>query len=212
MSPAQQALAFKRFSTTGGDRPGSGLGLHLCQDLAAALGGRLSVESEAGSGSRFTVSFPVQAAAAGPASDGSIRRVLVVEDSPVFALLLGEAFQRQGVAAVVAESVAQARNALMLPDPAGGNALQAFDLLLSDANLEDGTVDDVLQLLRESGRPEGSRPVVLCMSAYVDEATRSRLLASGVAEMLAKDEDVAMFVTRVLATAAAMRGERAGRR
>jgi signal transduction histidine kinase/ActR/RegA family two-component response regulator len=213
MSAAQQALAFKRFSTTGGDRPGSGLGLHLCQDLAAALGGALSFDSEAGRGSRFTVSFPVQAAAAGPAaSDGSIHRVLVVEDSPVFALLIGEALQRQGVNAVIAESVAQARSALLPSDPAGSGAPQPFELLLSDANLEDGTVDDVLQLLREAAPAGGKAPVVLCMSAYVDEATRSRLLAAGVDEVLAKDEDVAMFVTRVLATAVAVRVERAGRR
>ena len=100
----------------------------------------------------------------------------------------------------------------MPPDAAadGASALpQGVDLLLSDANLEDGTVDDVLQLLREMGPAGGGPPVVPCMSAYVDEAIRSRLLAANVAEMLAKDEDVAMFATRVLATAVAVRGERA---
>ena len=36
---------------------GTGLGLHLSQKLAALLGGRITCQSEAGSGSRFTLSL-----------------------------------------------------------------------------------------------------------------------------------------------------------
>ena len=40
---------------------GSGLGLVICQTIAAAHGGRIEVESRQGSGSRFTLLLPASA-------------------------------------------------------------------------------------------------------------------------------------------------------
>lgn len=52
---------FDRFFTTANPRTGNrgtGLGLAIARSIATANGGRLSVESELGRGSRFTVTFP----------------------------------------------------------------------------------------------------------------------------------------------------------
>jgi signal transduction histidine kinase len=50
------------FSTKPG---GSGLGLPTTQKIIAALGGRISVQSELGRGTQFTVELPVPARIAG---------------------------------------------------------------------------------------------------------------------------------------------------
>jgi signal transduction histidine kinase len=61
IDPADHSRIFEPFEH--GERienkttPGLGLGLALVRDLVAALGGRLSLQSEKGSGSLFTVTL-----------------------------------------------------------------------------------------------------------------------------------------------------------
>jgi signal transduction histidine kinase len=60
--PEDQSKLFQAFSqldsTSTRHAEGAGLGLYLCQNLAALLGGRLSFSSEFGKGSTFTLTLP----------------------------------------------------------------------------------------------------------------------------------------------------------
>jgi signal transduction histidine kinase/DNA-binding response OmpR family regulator len=61
---SEQERIFERFhqveGITGRSREGTGIGLSLVADLSAALGGGVTVESEPGSGSTFTVAVPLR--------------------------------------------------------------------------------------------------------------------------------------------------------
>lgn len=199
IEPALLAQLFERFETSGGDRPGTGLGLHLSRDLARAIGGTLEASSPPAGGACFTLAFEAEAATEPPtARRGDVQRVLVVEDSPVYGLLLTQALANLGVATTLAESVAQAREALIASVAGAGDTTPPFDLVLSDTHLGDGRVDALLRFMREAVRPGVVMPPVICISADFEAADGERLIAAGAADLLVKDSDVAAFAARVL--------------
>jgi signal transduction histidine kinase len=64
ISREEQRVIFEKFgraSTTGGSKPGAGLGLFIARSIAEAHGGELEVDSEQGAGATFTVRLPTSA-------------------------------------------------------------------------------------------------------------------------------------------------------
>jgi signal transduction histidine kinase len=72
----KREIIFEEFSRLGGtDRAGAGLGLAISKRLAEVLGGNITVESEIGCGSTFTLRLPIHAPAdSGLAADTSEER------------------------------------------------------------------------------------------------------------------------------------------
>ncbi|MDB9328622.1 HAMP domain-containing sensor histidine kinase, partial [Nodularia spumigena CS-590/02] len=58
IAPEDQATVFERFRQGKNKRSGSGLGLHLSSRIIAAHGGTITLTSELGRGSVFTVMLP----------------------------------------------------------------------------------------------------------------------------------------------------------
>ena len=114
-------------------RDGTGLGLPICQKLAALMGGELKVDSEVGRGSTFSVTIPGVRTVAPPAArpDRAPRpasvplRVLVVDDSSVNRAVLKAMLARCGVAGVAIAENGREALAILEKDP-------AFDLVLTD--------------------------------------------------------------------------------
>jgi CheY-like chemotaxis protein len=84
-----RARLFARFEQidTGRQIEGTGLGLSICRGLVELMGGEITVQSEPGAGSLFTVRLPLTRmpaadADAKPSRSGQLLRVLLADDHP----------------------------------------------------------------------------------------------------------------------------------
>jgi CheY-like chemotaxis protein/two-component sensor histidine kinase len=152
--------SFGRLDASATESPGgAGLGLSFSRKLAEAMGGNLTVESEFGVGSIFSLIAPVKVLRwthldPGATENDQGRRltVLVVEDHPVNRKILETALTAFGHCVVTAEDGAAAVALCRI---------QAFDVILTDVNMP---VMDGLTATREiRGRPGPNQdaPVII---------------------------------------------------
>lgn len=180
LGEAQRERLFRRFEQADGARTaarygGSGLGLAISQELAAAMGGRIAVESTPGQGTRFVVELPLPAAVepAAPASSAppttpqsAGRALLLVEDDPIVAQAIAGLLQVQG------HAVTHVSHGLgALTEAATGR----FDAALLDLDLPGMDGLALARALRESG----FGAPLLAVTARADAEAEAQALAAG---------------------------------
>lgn len=162
---------FDRLGAEGGDVEGTGIGLVVARQLAEALGGSLSVQSEVGVGSAFTLHMqcPVPHAVDRPLS------MLCVDDNHASRTVIEAAFSGWERLRLRTAGTAEAGLALA--------AQERPDLLLIDIHLPDG---DGCELIPEF-RAMADRPLhVVVMSADTAPETLARVQAAGVERFFPK--------------------------
>ena len=164
-------------------RDGTGLGLPICQRLAALMGGKLEIASKVGEGSTFTVTIPNVKTVAPPAKHledcahlgHTPSRVLVVDDSPVNRAVLKAMLAKSGVPEVVMAE--NGRDALAVLEGNGD-----FDIVLSDLWMPEMDGYGLVNAIRADAR--FSRLPVYLLTADVE--ARGQPEASGFTGILLK--------------------------
>ncbi|MDX2192577.1 MAG: PAS domain-containing protein [Gemmatimonadales bacterium] len=198
LAPAAAARLFQPFeqadASTTRRYGGTGLGLTICRQLVAMMGGTIGVTSEEGIGSTFTFTVRLgraedagapEAAVAAPApvTTGAAlagARVLLAEDHPINRMVALELLQPLGVLVDVAEDGAQAVQA------AGRTA---YDLVLMDCQMPVLDGFEAATAIR-AAEGAGRRVPIVALTANAMRGDRERCLAAGM------DDHVAKPVTR----------------
>jgi nitrogen-specific signal transduction histidine kinase len=166
MDEATQRRIFEPFFTTKPAGVGTGLGLSTVYGIVTQSGGSVSVKSQVGAGTTFTVALPAIEKASEIAGEdrrtaapaGGKGTILVVEDEAAVRNLICAVLKRAGYQVLAASDGAEAR--LLSEDHPG-----EIHLLLTDMVMP-GTRGDELARYLKSSRPDLR---VLLMSGYTDQ-------------------------------------------
>ncbi len=192
MTPEVIEHIFDPFFTTKPQDQGAGLGLPTVFGILKQNGGGITVESEPGRGSRFTVLWPMHgtalAARATPKS-GVVSRsatrdpgsctVLVVDDEPALLRLMCRAITRSGYRAVPASGSAQALAIVRGQE-------EVFDAIVTDVRMPGMSGPELVETLVG----EGIDVPVLFVSGQIDASFTTDSPAIAPRMFLAKPFDV----------------------
>jgi signal transduction histidine kinase/ligand-binding sensor domain-containing protein/DNA-binding response OmpR family regulator len=204
--PGEQELIFKKF-VRGADAKknrvaGTGLGLATCRVLARALGGSVGVDSEIGRGSTFYVRLPLRHAVetgviqeTGKSGRGLSNTVLIVEDQHYNQVVLRGVAIELGYEPSVASTGEQALSLL---------EKNHFDVIFLDWELPDIKGGEIARRLR--ARSDGSRPVIIAITAHDSEAVRRECAEAGMDEFLRKPFDTEQVRRRIAEVSARREG------
>ncbi|HLJ48723.1 MAG TPA: two-component regulator propeller domain-containing protein [Bryobacteraceae bacterium] len=202
--PEQQKVIFEPFrqadSSMARRYGGSGLGLAICIRLVEAMGGRMTLESELGKGSRFAFSVPLKRSNTRVEPTPAVRSesptvipvrsvaVLLAEDNVVNQQLAARLLRKRGHTVTVVSNGAEAVSQYQK---------QQFEVILMDVQMPemDGLAATVA--IRESERSNGKRVPVIAMTANAMSGDRERCLEAGMDDYISKPFQAAELWAKV---------------
>ena len=179
IAPEDQSRVFEEFTQVQGPLQrklkGTGLGLPLCRNLAALLGGSVSLTSERALGSTFYATLPVRYAyaelrePAQPADDIDASRmtVLIVEDDEHTQLVYEKTLRDSSYQVVAARTLREATNVLAHSPP----AVIVLDLVLKG--------EQAWQWLSDVKRNPATNDIPVVVVSTTDDQRKAYALGAG---------------------------------
>ena len=191
-------------------RGGTGLGLAITKRFTEMMGGRISLSSEVGKGSTFTVDVPFGRASGegaatcddafaarsrthgdGVSYDFSGRRVIVAEDNELNREIATEVLAMAGAEVLAASTGAEAVRAFERSHPG------SVDLIFMDIQMPEMDGYEATRVIRSLDRDDArSVPIVaMTANAFVEDEERSRM--SGMDGHLSKPLDIRLVYATI---------------
>lgn len=172
MTKEQQIRIFTPFERLGNavTEDGFGLGLAIVDSIVELLKGNITVESEPGKGSRFTVSLPLPKTEETTATEKTNAQhsmlsgcsVLAIDNNGMLLDMMKEMYKQSGVECATCLTVDELTDLMRMKD---------YDLLITDLKMPEVNGYEILELLRTSeiGNSQTIPVVAATAAGYVEE-------------------------------------------
>ncbi|MGN1077371.1 MAG: hybrid sensor histidine kinase/response regulator, partial [Candidatus Gallimonas sp.] len=184
--PFEQEESARRFNR------GSGLGMTISKQLVTLMGGSISVESEQGKGSAFTVTLPAQPCAepfddrkeaADINTDVNGVKILLAEDNDLNREFVTERLHRNGAV------VTPAGNGKIVYEIFRDSAPGNFDVILMDVMMPEMDGYAATQAIRALDRADAATIPIVALTANAFDEDLKKCLRSGMNEHIVKPFD-----------------------
>ncbi len=175
---------FSQEDSTAANKYGStGLGMAITKNIVEMMSGDISVDSEKGKGTQFTVNVTLKSSKVNVRSEGSIRpqdmRVLVIDDDPIDCEHARIVLEEMGVTADIVLSGDDAAENIKLHLA----RMEAYNLILVDLKMPGQDGISVTRMIREI---KGEESAIIILTAYSWDEAADEAKAAGVDGFMAK--------------------------